>query len=135
MDGGYMQPKLAFVALVSLLLAFSPPLAAQEQHGAIQGVVRDASGGVMPGVPIEARSPSVVGVTTAVTDAKGEYRFPALPPGAYEITASLTGFAPEKISDTRLQLGQFLKIDFTLKIASVSTDVIVTGESPIIDVK
>jgi len=44
---------------------------------------------VLPGVTIEARSPSVVGVSVAVSDANGGYRFPALPSGRYEITALL----------------------------------------------
>jgi protocatechuate 3,4-dioxygenase beta subunit len=36
----------------------------------------------------------MVGVATAIADAQGVYRFPALPPGTYELTATLQGFAP-----------------------------------------
>ena len=73
------------------VLAASPALA-EEQSGSIQGVVKDSSGGILPGVTVEARSPAVVGVTTAITNEEGVYRFPALPPGTYTITASLRGF-------------------------------------------
>src|SRR2546428_13549724 len=61
------------------------------------------------------RSPSVVGVSTTTTDSRGEYRFPALPSGVYEITAALQGFTTKKIPDVQLQLGQILKLDVPLQ--------------------
>jgi hypothetical protein len=80
--------------LVGLLLAV--PAAAQEQRGSIEGVVKDSSGAVLPGVTVEARSPAMVGVTTVVSDSEGVYRFPSLPPGRYEITGTLQGFTAAK---------------------------------------
>jgi hypothetical protein len=131
-----MLPRLGRIAVVGVWLSCGSSLAlAQEQGGSIQGVVKDSSGGVLPGVTIEARSPSVVGVSMAVTDSRGEYRFPALPSGVYEITATLQGFAVKHIPDTQLQLGQILKVDVTLQVASLAESVLVTAESPIIDVK
>jgi len=121
-----------------LALAFclaASPARAQEQRGSIEGIVRDSSGGVLPGVTIEARSPSMAGVQSTVTDTNGLYRFPALPPGRYEVTAALQGFQAAKSSDVRLELGQILKIDLTMGVAGVSETVKVTGESPLIDVK
>jgi hypothetical protein len=63
------------------------------------------------------------------------YRFPALPPGVYEVTASLSGFTASKMTDVSLALGQVLKIDLSLALASISESVQVTAESPLIDVK
>src|SRR3989442_9439951 len=71
-------------AAAVLVIAASGSAVAQEQGGSIQGIVKDASGAVLPGVTVEARSPSVVGVSTTTTDSRGEYRFPALPSGVYE---------------------------------------------------
>ena len=116
-----------------LLLAL--PAVAQEQTGSIQGVVKDSSGAVLPGVTVEARSPSAVGVSTAVTDGSGIYRFPALPPGTYEVSASLQSFVPGKVADAVVTLGKQLTIDLVLKLAGVSETVNVAGESPLIDVK
>ena len=125
----------ALVGVLLCLLAFAGPAYAQEQTGSIQGIVKDASGSVLPGVTVEANN-GQGGVTTAVTNAQGTYRFPALPPGTYEITANLQGFAPAKVSDANLVLGKLLTIDLTLSIAGVSEQVTVTGESsPLIDVK
>ena len=71
-----------------------------ETRGSIEGVVKDTSGAVLPGVTVEARSPALVGVSTATTDAQGIYRFPALAPGVYEVSATLAGFSPRKVADT-----------------------------------
>jgi hypothetical protein len=111
------------------------PALAQEQRGSIEGIAKDASGALLPGVTVEARSPALVGVATSVTDDRGTYRFPALPPGIYDVSAQLQGFRPAKVERIELQLGQFLKVDLTLSLASVTETVQVTAESPVIDVK
>jgi len=120
---------------LALVLAGSSLALAQEQGGSIQGAVRDSSGGVLPGVTVEARTPSAPGINSAVTDHAGVYRFPALPPGAYGITATLAGFKVAKIEDAILVVGKSLTVDFKLEIATVSENVTVTGESPIIDTR
>jgi outer membrane receptor protein involved in Fe transport len=122
-----------FLALCVVLLLASAAFA-QEQSGSIIGVVKDAQGGVLPGVIVEARSATTVGVSTAVTDAQGVFRFPGLPPGTYEITATLQGFTPAK-SAALLSLGQNLKIDLVLGVGGVTESVQVTAESPLIDAK
>jgi hypothetical protein len=126
---------LARVLGIVALLVSAVPVAAQDTRGSIEGVVKDTSGAVLPGVTVEARSPSQVGVATATSDAAGVYRFPALAPGIYEISATLSGFQPAKVENVQLTIGQILKIDFPLQVASVSESVSVTAESPLIDVK
>ncbi len=125
----------AFIAALLVLSGFATPAAAQEQTGSIQGIVKDSSGGVLPGVTVEARSPSSIGVRTSVTDAQGAYRFPALPPGTYEITATLQGFGAGKVPDAVVTLGKNLSIEVTLRPAGLAESVTITGESPIIDTK
>src|SRR6266436_7751699 len=109
-------------AVISLLIIASPA-AAQEQRGSIQGSVKDASGGVLPGATVEARSPALVGVAAAVTDSEGGYRFPSLSPGIYEVTATLQGFNPAKTTGVRVELGQILKVDLTLAVAGIAETV------------
>jgi outer membrane receptor for ferrienterochelin and colicin len=120
---------------MAAIVALATPAAAQEQRASIEGTIRDSSGGVLPGVTVEARSPSLAGVETTLTDANGAYRFPALRAGRYEVTATLQGFQPAKSSDVRLELGQVLKIDLAMQVGGVAETVKVTGESPLIDVK
>jgi Carboxypeptidase regulatory-like domain len=108
---------------------------AQDTRGSIEGVVKDASAGVLPGATVEARSPRLVGVQSTTADSNGVYRFPALPPGVYEVSAQLQGFNTKKVADIQLNLGQTLKVDFALPIAGVTEAVQVTAQSPLIDVK
>lgn len=120
----------------AVLLSFAPPRSnAQEQRGSIEGTVRDSTGAVLPGVAVEARSPSLVGVGNASSDERGNYRFPALSPGTYEISATLPGFAPAKQERIILELGHILKINLVLRPAGLLESVSVLEPSPIIDVK
>ena len=80
------------IVMLLLVLALAVPALAQEQRGAIEGVVKDSSGGVLPGVTVEAKNASGA-VVTAVTDNRGAFRFPAVAPGTYTVTATLTGFS------------------------------------------
>ena len=116
------------------VLLFAWPTAAQEQRGSIEGVIKDSSGAVLPGVTVEARTNTGV-VLTATTDSEGVYRFPSLSPGTYEITASLSGFAPKKQGDISVGLGQVKKVDLALGLQGVAESVQVTAESPLVDVK
>src|SRR4051812_23777741 len=127
-----MRTRVFATLLAITLLAL--PAAAQEQTGSISGVVKDSTGAVLPGVTVEAKTAASAAVST-VSDAEGRYRFPALPPGTYAVTATLQGFVAAKISDAALSLGKELKIDLALRLAGVSETVNVTAGSPLIDVK
>ncbi len=119
-------------ALMALLLCASP-LAAQETRGSIEGIVKDNSGGVLPGATVEAKSAAAT--LTTVTDAAGVFRFPSLSPGSYELTATLQGFKPVKSDVVELTLGQVLKLNLAMELGALSESVQITAESPLIDVK
>jgi Carboxypeptidase regulatory-like domain/TonB-dependent Receptor Plug Domain len=128
-----MRARIA-AALLAILVLASPTMA-QETRGSIEGIIKDASGAVLPGVNVEVKGITVGAAAIAVTDASGVYRFPALTPGVYEVIASLQGFNSAKSEQVDLQLGQVLKIDLALQLAGVAEAVQVTAESPLIDVK
>ena len=99
-----------FLALAALTLLAPPPAAAQEAP--IVGAVTDETGGALPGVTVEARSAGAGGPPlVAVTDGAGRFEFPALGPGAYDLTFALPGFvtavregvAPGAALDVRMQ--------------------------------
>ena len=71
------------IALVFLMLALAMPAFAQEQRASIEGVVKDTSGAVLPGVTVEAKNEATGVVVSAVTDANGVYRFPSLASGIW----------------------------------------------------
>jgi len=126
--------RIRHVVMLLMVLALAMPAVAQEQRGAIEGVVKDSSGGVLPGVSVEAKSASGMAMT-AVTDARGVYRFPAVAPGKYEVTAQLTSFKPARVQNLEVLLGQIKTVDFTMSIGSLTEDVQVTAEAPLVDTK
>src|SRR5437667_2412036 len=96
-SGGIMERFIRAVAGTIGLAGLLVPSFGYAQLGAsgIAGVVRDASGAVLPGVTVEAASPALIEkVRTAVTDEQGQYRIVDLRTGTYTVTFTLTGFAP-----------------------------------------
>jgi len=80
---------LFVVALACLAL----PTTARAQS-AFAGVVKDATGAVLPGVTVEASSPVLIEkVRSVTTDANGAYKIENLRPGTYTLTFTLPGFS------------------------------------------
>jgi len=119
------------LGLVSLLLAI--PLVAQEQTAALEGVITDPSGAAIPGVSVEAVSAGGQRFT-AVTDSKGLYRFPSVPPGVYTITAALSGMQSATLRNVEVKLGSSPRADITMKMSRMATQITVSAEAPIVDV-
>ncbi|MDL1948606.1 TonB-dependent receptor [Acidobacteria bacterium ACD] len=123
------------LALLLVLATAGPALAQGSVTGRIQGAVKDEQGGALPGVTVTAASPALVrGTMTTVTDAGGVYRFPALPPGSYSVSAALSGFKTVQRTNVRVGLGSSIAVDLTLQLESVKTEVVVTGEAPVVSV-
>ena len=127
-----MRARTLAALMAALLLAW--PATAQEQRGTIEGVVRDASGAVLPGVTVEARTANGV-VLTTTSDETGTYRFPSVAPGDYLVSATLDNFAPAKNDVVRVGLGQVKKVDFAMSPKGVTESVQVIAESPLVDVR
>ena len=101
--------------------------------GSISGEVKDAQGGVLPGVTVTATSPAQIGSLTAVTNEAGLYRFPAVPPGEYRLAYELAGFQGNVRDGIRITLGFNAQVNVTLNVATLQETVTVSGESPVID--
>src|SRR5216110_3721347 len=83
--------RLAKGVFALALLVCAP--AAADAQGSIVGLVKDASGAVLPGVTVEASSPALIEKTrSVVTDGTGQFRIETLRPGTYTVTFTLSGF-------------------------------------------
>ena len=122
------------VSLLACILIIPATALAQIEQARLTGVVIDPQGGVLPGVVVTARSPSLIGTQTTNTEADGRYRFPALPGGTYTLTFEINGFQTVVRERIVLGLGQTLTVDAQLQVASVQESITVTGESPVVDV-
>ncbi len=120
-----------------VLLCLAVPTAALAQgtgNASIGGVARDSSGGVLPGVTVEASSPSLSErVRTVVTDEKGEYRILELRPGTYSVTFTLPGFSTFKRDGIQLSPSFTATVTAELKVGELAETVIVSGAGPLID--
>lgn len=121
-------------ALVVCAAVLLPSLAyAQAQ---IVGQVRDESGGVLPGVTVEAASPAIIEkVRTAVTDDQGRYRIDALRPGTYKLTFSLAGFSTIARESVEVPSEVVVTINADMKVGALEETITVSGETPQIDVQ
>ncbi len=118
-------------ALACLILLGSTAILAQTT-GSVVGRAADESGGVLPGVTVEAKSPSLQGTRVVLTDGSGRYRISVLPPGQYAVTFTLPGFQPETKPGVTVSLGNETTLDAILH-PSATAQVLVTGEAPVVD--
>ncbi len=105
-------------------------------QGTLTGTVRDQSGGVLPGVTVEASSPVLIEkVRTAVADGSGQYRITGLNPGTYSLTFTLSGFNIVKREGIELSGTATLTIPVEMRVGALEETVTVTGETPVVDVQ
>jgi len=125
--------------IVTFLAAMMPSFAAAQgalERGTLTGTVRDASGGVLPGVTVEAASPTLIEkVRTAVTDSAGVYRIVNLDPGLYSLTFTLAGFSQVKRENIEVRGSATLTIPIDMRVGNLTETIVVTGESPVVDVQ
>ena len=98
------------------------------------GTVKDGSGGVLPGVAVEATSPALIEkVRTTITDAEGLYRIVDLRPGTYAVTFALPGFSTLKREGVELTAGFTRTVNGELTVSNLEETITVTGQTPLID--
>jgi hypothetical protein len=119
----------------TLVILCALPAAAFAQ-AALTGVVRDPSGGVLPGVTVEAASPALIEKARSVTtDGTGQYRIVDLRTGAYTVTFTLPGFSTFRRDGIQLTGDFVATVNAELRVGALEETVTVTGESPTVDVQ
>ena len=121
--------KVALIAAVVLL-----PSLVQAQS--ITGVVRDASGAILPGVSVEATSPALIEkVRTAISDGTGQFRLENLVAGLYSVTYTLPGFSTVQRTGVELQTGVTVTLNAEMRVGGLQETITVVGETPVVDVQ
>jgi hypothetical protein len=130
-----MKRRVVTRSVLLLSALFLVPVVAFAQ-GAITGVVKDASGGVLPGVTVEASSPVLIEkVRSVTTDDTGQYRIVDLRPGTYSVTFTLPGFRTVKRDGIQLTGTFVATVSADLPTGGLDETITVTGETPIVDVQ
>jgi hypothetical protein len=126
----------ASAKVLLLLVVFVALPAAASAQAVIAGTVKDPSGGVLPGVVVEAASPALIEkVRSAVTDGTGQYRVEDLRPGVYTVTFTLPGFSTYRREGIELTGSFTATVNADLRVGALAETVTVTGETPVVDVQ
>ena len=129
MNRGIWRILLCALAVVC---AAAPPVLAQGNPTSLSGVVTDTAGGVVPGASVVVKN-AATGVTfETVSSSSGTFNVPALDPGVYSVTVSLTGFKTAVINDIRLLTATPASIQAKLEVGALSETVEVTGGSTLV---
>ena len=122
--------QLLFAFIVTMAAASA--VQAQTFQGGLRGSVRDAQG-VVPAATVILINEDTKVARDTVTNAAGEYSFPAVAPGTYTVRANITGFKTFEQKGLRIDTQQFVTLDVALEVGAVAETVTVQGQSPILE--
>ncbi|MBI4477571.1 MAG: carboxypeptidase regulatory-like domain-containing protein, partial [Acidobacteria bacterium] len=126
-----MKSGKALIVAVSCFVLLPVTAAAQSS---IAGRITDNTGGVLPGVTVEAASPALIeGARVATTDGRGQYEIVDLRPGIYTVTFTLPGFTTQVRQGIQLPADFAMTINIVMSVGAVAETVTVSGESPVVD--
>jgi len=106
---------------------------AQRSTTSLSGTVTDSSGALIPNAKVEVTSLAEGFARTGSTNNAGEYLFPDLTPGAYNISVEVQGFKKALVSGIKLYVGQPVTQDFHLEVGTVAQSVTVQGTPPLLN--
>ena len=121
------------LALAIIFLTLAVPAAAQVQSGNLYGTAVGPDGLPLPGVSVTLLGSGAP--VLQVTDEQGKFRFPGLPPGSYQVSADLDGFAPLQKGDIVVSVGRGTEIILQLAPANFTEIVNVVAEQPLLDTR
>ena len=131
-----MREKHWSTAVVFLIIsAFPRPAATQTTTATLLGVVRDASGAIVPQTQVTARNVSTSFTRSATADETGTYLIPNLPVGQYSVTAEKVGFRRFIRDGITLTVNQNARLDIDLSVGEVSETINVTAQLAGVDTR
>lgn len=126
-----MRVRTSWTLIAILTCAGGAYAQSQAINGTIEGVVRDTSAAVLPGVTVTVINENTGAQRVVVTDAAGTYRAAILPLGTYRVKAELQGFRRVERTGITLSAGMTALIDFELSVGGVAEVVQVTADAAI----
>jgi len=128
-----LRRSISFLCSLLLLAGVLPAIAQTAATGTISGTVTDANKAVVSGASVKIKNIDTGIERAQSTNSDGIYVTPFLQPGHYTVTATAAGFGTVQRPNLVLTVGQTLTADAVLPLASVSSEVVVTSEAPLLD--
>src|SRR5713101_817753 len=122
-----------FMILTVLGCLAAGSVRAQEFRATVTGRVTDPGGLSVPGATVTIVNSQTAETATGFTTGDGAYTIPFLKPGVYTVSAELTGFRKVTQPNVQLEIGQTSAVNFQLQLGTLSEEVTVTGESPVLE--
>ncbi len=107
-----LRNRFLTAALIAVVCAV--PAHAQSPQGQVNGVVRDAAGGALPGATVTVTNQATRAAQNVTSSANGAYSV-TLAPGVYSVTAILKGFTRQTQKDLKVDAGATATADFSLQ--------------------
>src|SRR2546430_701617 len=125
--------RLRLFLVVLVVLAFAAAAGAQFDTATVVGVVRDASGGVVPDAKVTLTNTATGVSVTRTTNSEGLYEFVTVRPGVYIVTAEKSGFAVALADNVQVQVAARQRVDLQMAVGAISEKIEVTAASPLIE--
>ena len=119
--------------MVLAVLALAPAAAWAQATGSLSGLVTDDSGAVMPGVTVTVTSAATTQARTVVTGPDGFYSVPLLPPGRFQVKATLAGFKTVIRDAITVEVESTSRVDLKLPVGAVEENVTVSNDAPLVE--
>src|SRR5262245_48180178 len=130
-----MKHRLGLGILLGAAMLLMVPAVSSAQS-AIVGLLTDDSGGVLPGVTVEASSPVMIeGSKTTLTASTGRYCFLEMRAGQSKLTFSLTGFGTVAREGISVPSNFTATVNVEMKVGALEETINVSGTSPQVDVQ
>ena len=128
---GLREGNMRVICVIAAMLVLSLSCFAQTV-GQVTGEVTDPSGAIVVGAKVTVTNSQTNVARTTTTNSAGDYSFPALQPGIYNLKAEIQGFENEVHEGVDLQVEQIARIDFHLEVGAVTQTVQVEGGAPLL---
>jgi hypothetical protein len=125
---------LVFLGAATACLFLPGRVLAQSALATLEGKVTDDTGAPLPGASVSLKNTGTGYVLSSLTRSDGAYTVSGIQAGSYEITVSLSGFTTQIRQGISFAVGAKLNLDFSLTPATVTAEVTVVGEAPMIEV-
>ncbi|HVD90983.1 MAG TPA: TonB-dependent receptor, partial [Vicinamibacterales bacterium] len=121
-------PCLLFAVALALMMPVRPAAQSQITTGAIEGIVADSSGAVLPGVTVEVRNVDTNFTRSVATDRDGRFVALQLPPGRYTVKFTLPSFATLVQENVNVSVGDSVRLNGAMKLSGLAETVTVTTQ-------